>query len=126
MTLMLLLAGAALCLACLGIYGVVSQAVAQRTSEFGIRMALGATAGRIRLAVLRQGMGPVTAGVLVGLALAVGVGRLLRSLLFQVSPTDMLPLVASAVVLVLVAVAASLIPARRASRIDPMTALRVE
>jgi putative ABC transport system permease protein len=121
-----LLAVVALLLAGLGIYGVVSQAVSQRTAEFGIRMALGADGGRLRASVLQQALAPVSAGLLVGLGVAVGVGQLLRSLLYEVSPTEPGPLAAVCLVLLGVATLASLIPAWRASRIDPILALRTE
>ena len=126
MMLVLLLAAAAVFLAGLGIYGVVSQAVAQRTAEFGIRMALGADSGRIRHLVLRQGLLPVGAGLAAGLVASVVAARLLRSLLFGVSPTDVTPFAATSFFLVGVALIASLIPAWRASHIDPMAALRHE
>jgi ABC-type antimicrobial peptide transport system permease subunit len=125
MTLVMLLALAALVLAGLGIYGVVSQAVSQRTSEFGIRMALGANATSIRRLVVRQGLMPVLAGLAVGIVGAMGVSRFLQSLLFGVTPTDPIPLAAAALFLLSVATLASLVPAWRASRLDPMRALRV-
>ena len=89
-------------------------------------MALGANTRRILRTVLAQGLVPVAVGLTVGLSAALGVGRLLGSLLFDVAPTDMLPLAAASGLLLGVAVIASLIPAWRASRIDPTTALRVE
>jgi ABC-type antimicrobial peptide transport system permease subunit len=120
------LAIVALLLAGLGIYGVVSQAVSQRTAEFGIRMALGADGGRIRTSVLQQALAPVSVGLIVGLGVTAGVGQLLRSLLYEVSPTEPGPLAAVCLLLLGVAAIASLIPAWRASRIDPMLALRTE
>jgi putative ABC transport system permease protein len=126
MNVVLWLGIAAAFLAGLGIYGVVSQAVAQRTSEFGIRMALGAEMRNIRDLVLLQGLVPVAGGVAVGVVAAVAVGRVLRTLLFGVSPTSVLPFVAAALFLVAVAVVASLIPAWRAARLDPIRALRCE
>ena len=121
-----ILAIVTLLLAGIGIYGVVSQAVAQRMSEFGIRMALGAERRHIRAAVLRRGLAPVAIGLAAGLGVAAGVGRLLRGLLYEVSPTEPGPLAVVCAVLLGVAAVASLIPARRASRIDPMLALRTE
>jgi len=126
MNLMLLLAAAAVFLSGLGIYAVVSQAVTQRTSEFGVRMALGANGRKIRRLVLRQGLRPVLAGLVTGMIIALGAGRLLRSMLFGVSPADFASFAAAGVFLVSVALLASFIPAWRASRIDPMLALRHE
>jgi putative ABC transport system permease protein len=121
-----LLAVVTLLLSGIGIYGVVSQGVSQRTAEFGIRMALGAEARRIGASVVGQGLVPVLVGLVAGLAVAAGVGRLLRSLLYEVSPTEIGPLAAVCVILLSVSTLASLIPAWRASRIDPMVALRAE
>jgi ABC-type antimicrobial peptide transport system permease subunit len=126
MNLMLLLASAALLLAALGIYGVVSQSVVQRISEFGIRMALGADRKAILVLVVRRAMVPVAAGLIVGIVASVGAGRLLRTLLFGVSPTDIGPFVVSSAFLVAVALIASLLPARGATRLDPAAALRIE
>jgi len=126
MNLVLLLAGTAVLLAGLGIYGVVSYAATQRTNEFGIRMVLGADAGSIRRLVLRQGMLPVVLGLAGGIIASLGVGRLLRSLLFGVSPNDIRPFAAASLFIVGIALLASLIPAWRASRIDPMRAVRYE
>ena len=124
--LMVLLAAAAVFLAGLGIYGVVSQSVAQRTGEFGVRMALGAHPRMIHRLVVRGAMLPVVVGLGIGVTLSLAVGRLLRSLLFEISPTDGLPVLAAAVFLIGVALVASLVPAHRATRIDPLRALRVE
>jgi ABC-type antimicrobial peptide transport system permease subunit len=126
MTLVLLLAAAAVFLAGLGIYGVVSQAVMQRTSEFGIRMALGADPRNIRRQVIRQGLVPVVVGLGGGFIASLGVGWLLRSLLFGLSPTDARSFAGASLFLLSVALLASFIPAWRASRIDPMIALRHE
>jgi putative ABC transport system permease protein len=119
-------ASAALALACLGIYGVVAHAVARRTNELGIRMALGARGVDVLAMVLRQGLTPVAAGLAVGVAASLAIARLLRSLLFQVSATDPRVIAAAVVVLAAVAAAACLLPARRASRVDPIVALRYE
>ena len=124
--LMLILGGVAAFLAALGIYGVVAQAAAQRTAEFGVRMALGADWRTILGLVLRGAMRPVMLGVVAGIAASLGAGRLLRSLLFGVTPTEAMPFVAATLVLVGVALAASLIPAWRAARVDPVVALRYD
>ena len=126
MVLVLLFAAAALLLASLGIYGVVSYSVGQRTGEMGIRLALGAAPGRIRALVLRQAMMPAAAGLAAGVAVSLPLGRLLGAMLFGVSGSDPLTVGAVAAVLTAVAAAASYIPARRATRIDPAVALRVE
>jgi putative ABC transport system permease protein len=126
MSLVLLFAGAAVLLASLGIYGVVSYSVAQRTNEMGIRMALGAQPGNIRRMVLGQSLLPVCAGLLAGVMASVALGRVLGSLLFGVSAWD--PATISGVLTLLIAVAATatLPPVRRATRVDPMSALRYE
>ena len=125
-TLSALFAVLATVLAAIGLYGVLAYTVAQRTREIGVRMALGADSGRVRGMVLRQ-VGWMTAvGGIVGLAGAVGLGRLARSLLFEMSGTDPLVFVASAALLTVVALAAGFLPAQRASKIDPMLALRYE
>jgi ABC-type antimicrobial peptide transport system permease subunit len=126
MLLVLLFAGAALALAAFGTYGVLSYAVTRRTSEMGIRMALGAPQGDVLRMVLRQGMMPVIAGLAAGGAAALAVGRYIESLLFHVSPRDPLAFAISGVVLLAVSIAACLIPARRATRVNPIDALRFE
>jgi ABC-type antimicrobial peptide transport system permease subunit len=126
MTLVLLFAVAALLLASLGIYGVVSYSVGQRTGEMGIRMALGAQPGAISGMVLRQGMTPVAAGLVAGVAAALGLGRLLGSLLFGVKAADPATIAGVVALLAAVAALASWLPARRATRIDPAVALRGE
>jgi ABC-type antimicrobial peptide transport system permease subunit len=113
-------------LAAVGLYGVLAYTVAQRTREIGLRMALGAAPNRVRAMVLRQvGMMTLIGGV-VGLAGAVWAGRAAKSLLYQMEGYDPLVLAGSVVLLALVALGAGFIPAHRASRIDPMLALRYE
>ena len=124
--LVMLFAAAALALAGFGIYGVVSYSVTRRRTEMGIRMALGAGTGGLQRMVLWQGIRPVVAGLAVGIVGALAAGRILSSLLFQVSPRDPLTIGGVAVVLLAVSVIAALAPARRATRVDPMKALRFE
>jgi predicted permease len=117
-------AAIALILASLGIYGVISYSVSQRTQEIGIRMALGASGQHVRLRVLRQAMMLALAGVVVGAVGAWVTGRLLGSLLYGVSASDPLTFGGMVALLTMVAMAAAYFPARRASMVDPMTALR--
>jgi predicted permease len=113
-------------LAAIGLYGVLAYMVAQRTREIGVRMALGASSGRVRTMVLRQ-VGLMTLiGGIIGIAGAIALGRGARSLLFQITAFDPVVLIASAILLALVALAAGYLPAMRASRVDPMQALRYE
>ncbi len=119
-------AGTALFLAALGIYGVVSYSVTRRTNEMGVRMALGAQAGNLYGMILRQAMLPVIAGLVAGLSGALAAGRVLASLLYEISPRDPATLAAVAVTLAGVALAACFVPARRAARVDPLVALRYE
>ena len=118
--------GLAMLLAAIGIYGVVSYSVALRTREVGIRMALGAARRDVLRMVLRQGAGVVVAGLLFGSALSFVLGRFLSSLLFQVRPHDVGVTLLVAGALSFTALLANYIPARRASRVDPMVALRYE
>ena len=118
-------AGVALLLAVVGIYGVIAYSVAQRTQEMGIRRALGAQQGDILRLVLRQALGLSLAGVAIGIGGALALTRVMRSLLFHTSASDPATFAGIALLFVVVALAASFIPARRASRIDPMAALRV-
>jgi putative ABC transport system permease protein len=124
--LVVLFAAAALALAAFGTYGVVSYAVARRRAEMGIRMALGAKRSDVLKMVLRQGMMPVVAGLAGGAMAALAMGRFMASLLFQVSAHDPLAFIAAAAVLLLVSAAACLVPARRATLVDPTEALRCE
>jgi len=126
MVLLSIFAAAALVLAAIGLYGLMSYSVEQRTQEIGIRMALGADRGAMLRAVLREGMLLAGLGIVAGLALAYGLTRLLASLLFGIKANDPLAYIVVAGVLLLVAAAAALIPARRATRIDPAIALRYE
>ncbi|MBX9603758.1 MAG: ABC transporter permease [Bryobacteraceae bacterium] len=119
-------ASIALMIAAVGLYGVMAFAVAQRTQEIGVRIALGASASEVLRMVLTQGAKPLAAGLLLGLAGAYGITRVLRTLLIGVSPTDPLTYGAISALLVAVALLACYIPARRASRVDPLVALRYE
>ncbi|HKW97212.1 MAG TPA: ABC transporter permease [Bryobacteraceae bacterium] len=126
MDLVLLFAMAAMLLATLGIYGVVSYSVAQRTNEMGVRIALGAQPGAIARLVLRQGLVPVIAGLAAGVAASLTLGRFVGSLLFGVSAADPFTICAVIGLLTGVAAAASYVPAHRATHVDPVTALRYE
>ena len=126
MTLLGVFAGIALLLALVGIYGAVAYTVEQRTGEIGVRMALGAQTQDVLRLVVKQGMNPVLLGLVIGLAATFAVGRLLTTQLYQISPHNPLLLGATAIMLALAALLACLIPARRASRVDPIIALRSE
>ncbi|MEO6004939.1 MAG: ABC transporter permease [Opitutus sp.] len=126
MLLLSLFSGVALLLASLGVYGVLAFSVVQRTSEFGIRLALGATAGNIATLILRQATELVVVGVTAGIFGYLALSRLVARLLFGVSAADPVTLAIAPLVLAVVALVASLLPARRATKVDPMVALRAE
>ncbi|MGH9704481.1 MAG: FtsX-like permease family protein, partial [Candidatus Acidiferrales bacterium] len=121
-----ILAGIALVLACIGIYGVTSYAVIGRTSEIGVRMALGAQRFDILKLIIRQGMFPVILGAMLGGALSIAVTPLLSGILFGVRPSDPLTFAIAAAFLLLTGLIACYFPARWAMRIEPMDALRFE
>jgi ABC-type antimicrobial peptide transport system permease subunit len=118
--------GSALLLAAIGIYGLMAYSVTHRAREIGIRLALGAESSRIRNMVVSEGLRPALAGMLCGLAAAFGLTRLIAGFLFGVKPWDPLVFLLVPVVLVVVALVAVWLPAIRASRVDPMHALRHE
>jgi predicted permease len=125
-TLLSIFGGLALLLAAIGLYGVASYSVAQRTREIGIRMALGATRATVMRLVLLQGIALVAAGVIAGIAIAALLAQFIRGLLVGVQPTDPVTFVLTGAVLVCIALVASYFPARRAMRIDPLVALRYQ
>jgi ABC-type antimicrobial peptide transport system permease subunit len=116
----------ALLLAAVGIYGVMSYAVTERTHEIGIRMALGASADRVMREIVRRGLWLTGVALLVGIPVAAGLGRFARGVLFGVEPADPATLAGAALLLGLVSLAACYVPARRASRVDPVIALAEE
>jgi putative ABC transport system permease protein len=124
--LLAIFAGIALLLASVGIYGVISYISSQRVPEIGIRMALGTDSAGVLRMVLWQGLKMCLAGVGIGLAVAAAAARLMQEMIYGVSPSDPLTLGGVTLVLVTVALIASYLPARRASRVDPLTALRHE
>jgi ABC-type antimicrobial peptide transport system permease subunit len=126
MVLLGVFAAAALGLAVVGIYGVVSYLVGERTNEIGIRVAMGADRSDVLRMVLGEGLKMTLTGVVIGFVAALGLTRLMASLLFGVSRTDPLTFISVALLLALVALAACYLPARRAARVDPMVALRYE
>jgi putative ABC transport system permease protein len=124
MVLLGIFAGVALALASVGVYGIMSYTVAERTHEIGIRMSLGAAAGDVVRMVLRQSVLLASVGLAFGLAGAIALSRVLKSLLFGISATDPPTLAGVALLLLAVATAAALVPAWRASRVSPLEAMR--
>jgi ABC-type antimicrobial peptide transport system permease subunit len=116
----------AVILAAVGIYGVMAFAVTRRTSEIGIRMALGARRGEVQWLVLRQSLAMALLGILAGVPASLALSKLVKTLLYGVKPSDPASIAGAVVVMSVVAALAAWIPARRASRIDPMAALRNE
>jgi ABC-type antimicrobial peptide transport system permease subunit len=121
-----LLGGAALLLATIGLYGLLTYSVTRRTPELGLRMALGADRGTLRWMVLKQSLVLVAAGLVIGVPAAIAGSRFVSSLLFEISPTSPLALTGAGLIMVTVSLLAAFIPAHRASRVDPMVALRAE
>jgi ABC-type antimicrobial peptide transport system permease subunit len=113
-------------LAAIGLYGVIAYAVSQRTREIGIRIALGARRGDVLALVLRQGLRLAGIGIVLGVLGAVGLTRVLVNMLFEIKPTDPLTFVGVSLVLFVVSLLASWLPAHRAAKVDPMEALRYE
>jgi len=126
MLLFALFAVLALLLATLGIYGVMAYSVAQRTHEVGIRMALGAQKSNVLGLVIKNGMILTLIGIAIGLAIAFSLTRLMGALLFEVAPTDATTFAAVPILFIVVALIACYIPARRATKVDPVVALRYE
>ena len=118
--------GLALLMSAIGLYGVMSYAMSRRTSEIGIRMALGASQINVLRMVLRETVGLVAIGMAIGLPAAIGAARLVQNRLFGLSPTDPVTLVLALAIILSVTVVAGFVPARRAALVDPMTALRSE
>ena len=125
-TLLLGFAAVAATLAVMGVYGLVSFSVGQRTREIGVRMALGASRGSVTTMVLGQSLKLVIGGVALGALGAIALSRVVRSMLFGIEPHDPLTVVTMAVLMVMAALVASYVPAHRAAGIDPVTALREE
>jgi ABC-type antimicrobial peptide transport system permease subunit len=124
MVLALVFAAIAVALAVIGVYSVLAWAVAQRVGEIGLRMALGARAGDVLRMIMRQGAGVIAAGLVLGTAAALALGRVLASQIPEVAAADPLVLAGAALALAVAALAASWFPARRAARVDPLQALR--
>eukprot|EP01035_Chromulina_nebulosa_P012737 gene12737-biopygen10768 len=126
MSLLLVFAGIAALLAAVGVYSVMAYAVTQRTGEIGVRLALGASPGDIRTLILRAGAIQVGTGLVLGLVAAFAASRLLQQALYDVKPFDPVVFAAVAAAFAAIATLACLIPARRATKVDPMIALRTE
>jgi putative ABC transport system permease protein len=120
------IAGLAVVIGAIGLYGVIAYSVSQRTREIGIRMALGARSGDVLVMILREGLGLVAAGMTAGLVAAMAATRLLRGLLFGIASTDVTSFALACAVLLAVAAVATYLPARRATAVDPLVALRQE
>ncbi|HSE32532.1 MAG TPA: FtsX-like permease family protein, partial [Pyrinomonadaceae bacterium] len=116
----------ALLLACIGLYGLMSYAVARRTNEIGIRIALGARSANVLWLIMRESLTLVVVGIVLGLVASLLTTKTAKTLLFGLEPNDPLTIAAAALLLLTVAVFAGYLPARRAARVDPMTALREE
>jgi putative ABC transport system permease protein len=125
-TLLTVFAGFAFLLAAIGIYGVMAYNVSQRTQEIGVRMALGAHAGDVLRLVMRQAIAVVAVGLLIGVGASLALSRLMTNLLFEVKPTDARTFVVVPALLLLAALMAAYVPARRATRVEPVRALRYE
>jgi putative ABC transport system permease protein len=119
-------AGIAIVLSAVGLFAVTAYSVTQRTQEIGLRMALGAQSGQVRWLILRRGLMHLVFGLVLGLAGAFGVGRLLRNQLFQTGSADPLTLVSITMLLIMIAIVACLWPAWQATRLSPVSALRHE
>jgi putative ABC transport system permease protein len=126
MMLLTLFAGFALLIACIGLYGITAYAVTQRTREIGVRMALGAETGSVIRLVLGGSMRLAAAGAILGLLAAMAITRVLRSMLYGVGAADPLTFAAVALLVTIIAMVASYVPARRALRVDPADALRAD
>jgi len=124
--LLTLFGGLAVLLACIGLYGLISYAVTNRTNEIGLRLALGARHADVLTLILKQGLVITLVGIVIGLSAAFAVTRILAGMLFEISPTDPVTFFGSAALLFVVAVVACYLPARRATKVDPLVALRYE
>jgi putative ABC transport system permease protein len=125
-TLLVAFGSLAVGLACLGLYGLIAYYVAQRTSELGLRMALGASRSQVLWLAVRQGLLWIAAGVVIGIPLALSTSRLAQGLLFGLSAMDVGVLIGAASLMCVMGVIATYIPARQAARVDPLIALRAE